>query len=43
MPELHVRWAYPLIWIAMIAVAAGMLVFFWRKGWLGGKDSGDGT
>ncbi len=35
MPELHVRWAYPIIWLTMFLVAAVMLVFFWRKGWIG--------
>jgi len=39
MPELHVRYAYPVVWFAMAAVAAGMLIYFYRKGWLGsGKD-----
>ncbi len=36
MPELHVRWAYPAIWLAMTLTASGMLIFFWRKGWIGG-------
>ncbi|TWT77243.1 Magnesium transport protein CorA [Posidoniimonas polymericola] len=36
MPELHMKWAYPAVWFTMIATAGGMLVFFWRKGWLGG-------
>ncbi len=36
MPELHVRWAYPAVWIAMTTTATGMLAFFWRKGWIGG-------
>ncbi len=35
MPELHVRWAYPAIWLTMLAVGGGMLAFFWRKGWIG--------
>ncbi len=35
MPELHVRWAYPAIWFAMLTTAAGMLIFFYRKGWIG--------
>jgi magnesium transporter len=39
MPELHVRWAYPAIWVAMGLTASGMLIFFWRKGWLGGGDN----
>ena len=39
MPELHVSWAYPLVWTTMAAMAGGMLVFFWRKGWLGSQES----
>lgn len=35
MPELQSRWAYPTLWALMIAVASGMLTFFWRKGWFG--------
>ena len=35
MPELHVRWAYPAIWVAMLVTAVGMLIFFWRRGWIG--------
>ncbi len=35
MPELHVRWAYPAVWVAMTVTATGMLAFFWRKGWIG--------
>jgi magnesium transporter len=38
MPELHVRWAYPAIWLAMGLTAGGMLVFFWRKGWIGSRS-----
>ena len=39
MPELHVWWAYPIIWFTMFAVATGMLTFFWQKGWIGPKGS----
>ena len=35
MPELHVRWAYPAVWITMLATASGMIAYFWRKGWIG--------
>ena len=35
MPELHNRWAYPTIWATMLGVATIMLIFFWRKGWIG--------
>jgi magnesium transporter len=38
MPELQVRWAYPAVMGLMAATAAGMVVYFWRKGWLGGDD-----
>jgi magnesium transporter len=40
MPELHSRWAYPMIWVTMLIVASSMLVFFWRKGWIGPSNSG---
>ena len=34
MPELHVTWAYPVIWTTMFLVAGGMLYYFYRKGWI---------
>ena len=34
MPELHVWWAYPLLWLFMVSLVAGMLVYFRRRGWL---------
>jgi magnesium transporter len=34
MPELAVWWAYPALWVAMISVATGLLIYFRRKGWL---------
>jgi len=34
MPELHVRWAYPVLLGFMATVLAGMLWAFRRKGWL---------
>ena len=41
MPELHWRWGYPTIMLAMSAAAMAMLVYFRRKGWLwaGNRDS----
>ena len=33
MPELHLSWFYPALWVAMLTVAAGMILFFKRKGW----------
>lgn len=37
MPELAWPWGYPALLVAMAAVGAGMLVYFRRKGWLGGE------
>lgn len=34
MPELHWKFGYIGLWGVMIAVAAGLGIYFWRKGWL---------
>jgi magnesium transporter len=34
MPELGMPWAYPALLVAMGAVAAGLLAFFRKRGWL---------
>ncbi len=34
MPELAWPWAYPVVWLVMIAIAALMVVYFRRKRWL---------
>ncbi|MFO8133361.1 MAG: magnesium/cobalt transporter CorA [Thermoplasmatota archaeon] len=34
MPELDWRWSYPLVWLAMTAIAVAMLIYFHRKEWL---------
>ena len=34
MPELHYVWAYPLLLIGMVTIAAGMIYYFKRKDWL---------
>lgn len=34
MPEMHWYYGYPLVWLLIIAVAVGMLLFFRRKRWL---------
>jgi magnesium transporter len=34
MPELEWQWAYPSLWLVMLAVAVTMLVYFRRKRWL---------
>ncbi len=33
MPELHWKYSYPVIWLAMIVIAVGMLAYFRRKKW----------
>jgi len=38
LPELHYRWAYPALLTLMGLVAGGMLLFFRRRGWLGGDE-----
>lgn len=38
MPELHRRWAYPIVLVLMLAIALTMIVYFWRKGWIGGRE-----
>ena len=35
MPELHSRYGYYGAWIIMAAVAIGMLLLFWKRGWIG--------
>ncbi len=35
MPELHKSWGYPLALGTMASVAAGLLFFFRRRGWIG--------
>ncbi|HEX5832294.1 MAG TPA: magnesium/cobalt transporter CorA [Pyrinomonadaceae bacterium] len=36
MPELHTRYGYFGALVVMGVVALAMLIFFWRRGWLGG-------
>lgn len=33
MPELDWYWGYPLCLASMGAIAAGLIIFFWRRGW----------
>ncbi len=33
MPELGWYWGYPLCWALMLTTAAGLVYFFWRRGW----------
>ena len=37
MPELHSRYGYFGTLLVMFVVAVGMLAFFWKRGWLGGR------
>ena len=34
MPELDWKWSYPMLWILLIAIFCGMMVYFKRKKWL---------
>src|SRR5690349_11996682 len=38
MPELHSRYGYFGALIVMFVIAVVMLIFFWRRGWLGGEQ-----
>jgi magnesium transporter len=35
MPELQEPWAYPALLFLMAFTAGGMVLYFWRKGWIG--------
>ncbi|HEY6187070.1 MAG TPA: magnesium/cobalt transporter CorA [Pyrinomonadaceae bacterium] len=42
-PELHTTYGYFAVLIVMIIIGIGMLMFFWRKGWIGsGKRKDEG-
>jgi len=34
MPELSLKWAYPALWGLMLAIFAGLLVYFRRNKWI---------
>jgi len=40
-PELKLPWAYPALLCAMVVIAVAMLIYFWRRGWIGKGPSGD--
>ncbi len=42
MPELQWYWGYPYALGLMAAVAAGLLAYFWHKGWIGASLRGTG-
>jgi magnesium transporter len=33
MPELEWRWGYPAAWLLMLAIFAGMMLYFKKKKW----------
>jgi magnesium transporter len=33
MPELEWHWGYLAVWILMLSIVAGLVYFFWRRGW----------
>jgi magnesium transporter len=33
MPELHWYYGYPMVWMIMLIVVAGMFIYFKRKNW----------
>ena len=41
MPELHSRYGYFAVIAIMILVAIGMLLFFKRRGWIGGSEAAE--
>jgi magnesium transporter len=43
MPELHSKYGYYAVWAIMLVVAVGMLLFFKRRGWIGGSNSEEQT
>jgi len=38
MPELATQYGYFVVWAIMIIVALGMLMLFWKRGWIGSGD-----
>ena len=38
MPELHSKYGYYAVWVIMLVVAVGMLLFFKKRGWIGGSS-----
>jgi magnesium transporter len=33
MPELDWKWGYFVCWVLMLAIAGGLIFFFWKRGW----------
>ena len=36
-PELQYKYAYPVFWGICLSMTAGLAIYFWRKGWIGGR------
>ena len=43
MPELHSRYGYYAAWAIMLVVAVAMLLFFKKRGWIGGSPEKEKT
>jgi magnesium transporter len=41
MPELTMRYGYPVTVLVMLTIASCTMLMFWRKGWLGFRGSDD--
>ena len=41
LPELHWEYSYFVVLGVMLVVAVGMLIFFWRRGWIGSQKTKD--
>jgi len=37
LPELHWKYSYAAFWVICISITVLLAIYFWRKGWLGGK------
>lgn len=37
MPELHYKYGYPIAMVGMVMSGVGLLIWYWRKGWLSRK------
>jgi hypothetical protein len=43
MPELSSRWGYPVVLAVMVVAAGIVLLYFWRRGWLGASGGAGGA
>jgi len=41
MPELKLKWAYPVLLAVMVTIVGSMIFYFRRKGWIGSPGRGD--